>query len=96
MAAVAVAVVVVAVVLAVAVAWHLRVAALEPGTSCERERRVGIAGVGGGVRQCHTSAEHQGQRTPHVSDTRSRRGLNSTNGVATPYVGDPSIDPQVG
>ena len=46
--------------------WHLRVTAIEPSTSCEHERRVGIARVGGRVRQCHASAEHQGQRAPHV------------------------------
>ena len=46
--------------------WHLRVTTIEPSTSCEHERRVGIARVGGRVRQCHASAEHQGQRAPHV------------------------------
>jgi hypothetical protein len=58
--------------------WHLRVTAIEPSTSCEHERRVGIARVGGRVRECHASAEHQGQRTPHVRHA-VETGLHSAN-----------------
>ena len=62
---------------------HLRVAALGPGTSCERERRVGIARVGGRVRQCHTSAEEEPRH--HFAPARSAASRVKRGAVLNVY-----------